>query len=186
MIVLTVVGYAITYGTCAVVSWFCLAHLVKKSERLSLREFSAFRLVPGGFFLALSIFSALYARRSELVCDRSPAGTICSIEQQRALESFHRTLPAGALRGGTVEERVSENANGDLVDQTRLVLTLDDGPYVLTDWGQGDDHERKTQLDAFLGGAGKPHLAIGQDSRWFFYSAVPTWLLVALFFLLVR
>lgn len=166
---------------------FCAKRLLDRRKRLgSWAEFQAWRLAPFALFAGLTVWVIASPRRSELTCDRGASGLECRIEQRQLLNDLDRKLAPGALHGSRVEESMADDPNGNVTWRSRLLLELEDGPFVLTDYGQRDAHALKSELDAFLATPSLTHVTVGQDSRWFFYPQAPAWLLVALFCLLAR
>lgn len=187
MRLLVVLLYGLVFGVSGVVSLYCLDSLVRRSGRItSWGEFERWRIVPAVLLLFLAGFTLFFARRSELVCERTAGVVRCSIEESRFRNSFHRVLPDNGLRGAVVEETMSTDADGFPQKQSRLWVQTDVGTFCLTDFGHGDAHRLHAQVLTFLADGSQRELAIGQDTRWFFYPAVPMWVLLALYFLFGR
>ena len=187
MSLLSGIAYLFVFGVSGVVSWFCLDGLLRRGGRITSRgEFERWRILPAALLLLLAVGTLFFARRSELICQRVSGVVTCSIEQRRFQGSFHRLLPPNGLRDADVEEHMGTDADGFPERQSRLWVDTDLGRFSITDFGQGDAHRLRAQVRAFLADGSQRELAIGQDTRWFFYPQLPMWLLLALFSLIGR
>lgn len=179
-------GFLWVVAISGVVCFFCGGALLSRNDRISRREFEAWRFIPFLILLGLSASALLLARRSELVCERSGAVVQCSHEQRRVGRSFHRLLPPGSVRGAEVEVTMGRDHDGYPERQTRLVVLAGDERILVTDYGQGDGDRFRADLLRFLADPSQRSITIGQDNRWYFYPTVPMWLLMALFALIGR
>lgn len=170
----------------ALVCGYCLLRLLDPNARIPLRQVHRWRAAGALPLLALGTFQALLGEATRLQCTREPSALRCELVRSSLRGHEAQALPANALIGAEVDERVEQDHEGNPTVLRRVALVTRQGRIALSRWDQGDALAMRDEIVAFLSDGRRRTLDAGVDDRAFHWLVAPMWIGCGMLVLLGR